>query len=34
MAEGHIYKDEEIYIKAEFKKIYDDKNMLSDTTSV
>lgn len=26
--EGHIYKDEEIYIKAEFKKIYDDKNML------
>ncbi|WP_418963564.1 EAL domain-containing protein [Butyribacter intestini] len=26
--EGHIYKDEEIYIKAEFKKIYDDKDML------
>lgn len=26
--EGHIYKDEEIYIKAEFKKIYDEKNML------
>lgn len=26
--EGHIYKDEEIYIKAEFKKILDDKNML------
>lgn len=27
--EGHLYKDEEIYIKAEFKKIYDEKNMLT-----
>ena len=26
--EGHIYKDGEIYIKAEFKKILDDNNML------
>lgn len=26
--EGHIYKDEEIYIKAEFKRILDEKDML------
>lgn len=26
--EGHIYKDQEIYIKAEFKKILDEKSML------